>query len=356
MNEMLLLGAGASVEAKIPSAYEMAKEIHRRYQDDVKNYRGSKENKSKLEEQLRVFNLVYEHLAKDSKKRYGSSAVDVEALYNAFLLLEGRETLEISPFVKSWDSFLKTIVDPKDTFDGIKVKMNLMLKDLTLIKDVSRVDYLKPILDLVNNQNRLVIATLNYDNAIELVSRDNGVSCDTGIKDWDVKGDYNFSGDGIKLLKLHGSIYWRWTEGTTTYDLRMPHRQIRYKEHFEEPEGFGVSVEFPLVIFGHHNKLTAEGPFLDLLKQFDIELSKTNLLTVIGYSFRDPHINFYISKYLNRDNRIRVVIPNFEKSDVEYIVRLRNFRELRANQIEVEDKFSKDKFTGEALIKLYSSL
>ena len=41
----------------------------------------------------------------------------------------------------------------------------------------------------------------------------------------------------------------------------------------------------PAVSFGQRNKLTAEGPFLDLLRAFQVELAKADRLTVIGYSF-----------------------------------------------------------------------
>ena len=200
-----------------------------------------------------------------------------------------------------------------------------------------------------------MVATLNYDNAVELLARDNSVSCDTGIKDWIEKGAFDFSGDGLKLLKLHGSVYWRWTEDLTTYDLRMPHRKIRYKEHYTDRFRTMVAVDTPMVIYGQRNKLTTEGIFLDLLRQFDEELSKSDMLTVIGYSFRDEHINFFIKKFLNRDenNVIRVVMPGFETSTVEFVDQLRTFRDRRPSQIVIQDKFSRNTFTTDALKKLY---
>lgn len=110
-----------------------------------------------------------------------------------------------------------------------------------------------------------------------------------------------------------------------------------------------VLVEPPMVIFGQRNKLTVEGPFLELLKQFDEQLQRTDLLTVIGYSFRDTHINFYITKYLNQyKGKIRIVDPNFDTMDVEYVKDLREFQKVRPEQIEVIKKY-----TGEALRELY---
>jgi hypothetical protein len=53
--------------------------------------------------------------------------------------------------------------------------------------------------------------------------------------------------------------------------------------------------------FGGANKLTAEGPFLALLSKFDEHLNQQRNLVVIGYSFRDPHINHCIVRWLERD-------------------------------------------------------
>ncbi len=104
-----------------------------------------------------------------------------------------------------------------------------------------------------------------------------------------------------------------------------------------------------MVIFGQHNKLTAEGPFLDLLKRFDEQLQNSDLLTVVGYSFRDSHINFYISKFLNQyGGKIRIVDPGFKGSNVDYIEHLREFSTMRPNQIDIVEKYA-----GDALKVLY---
>jgi hypothetical protein len=195
----------------------------------------------------------------------------------------------------------------------------------------------------------LSIATLNYDNAIELLSRANGVACDTGIRSWMGKGVFEYQNDGIQLLRLHGSNYWFWSKDVQTYEQRLPHTELRAMLTFDKEPPMTVLVETPMAIFGQRNKLTTEGPFLDLLKQFDGQLQKTNLLTVVGYSFRDPHVNFYITKFLNLyGGKIRVVDPSFEKSAVKYAQDLRWFREFRPEQIEVIEKR-----TGDALQEIY---
>lgn len=226
-------------------------------------------------------------------------------------------------------------------------QMIMMLKELVWINDAGKIDYLKPLLNLISkNKGRLVIATLNYDNGIELVSKTNAIECNTGIDNWSEKGVFDFSNDGLHLIKLHGSIDWSWQREVTTPDRPMKHSVIRRRES----EDFKTNYEKPAVIFGQGNKLTAEGPFLDLLRNFQNELEKSDVLTVIGYSLRDEHINTYISKWLNEtvDNKIRIVDPNFEKSDVDYVNDLKRLRSSRPNQVEVMEKF-----TGDALLELY---
>ena len=67
----------------------------------------------------------------------------------------------------------------------------------------------------------------------------------------------------------------------------------------------------PAVIFGHRNKLTAEGPFLDLLRVFVDALDSSELLTIFGYSFGDPHINTLLMRWMNgsKDRHMRIVNP-----------------------------------------------
>lgn len=339
-NEMLLLGAGASIEAQIPDAKQMAKAIIQKFNDN-----------DQLKREAEVLNYVNGRLIAHAQKSDSSvDSVDIEALYNAILLLSERDTLEISPFVESWHPELAKIKDADKIFKSIMLWMALKLEDLTSIKDKQSVDYLKPILNLVRRQNKLFIATLNYDYTIELLSKENGIAHDTGIESWTRKGVFDYPNNGIQLIKLHGSNYWYWsTNETRTFDERLPHREIRVKPDFDKKLRMSVLVEPPMVIFGQRNKLTVEGPFLELLKQFDEQLRQTDLLTVIGYSFRDSHINFYITKYLNQyKGKIRIVDPNFDKSDVEYVQVLREFQKDRPTQIEVIKKY-----TGEALKGLY---
>lgn len=93
----------------------------------------------------------------------------------------------------------------------------------------------------------------------------------------------------------------------------------------------------PAVIFGQRNKLTADGPFLALLRAFEQTLGDSEQLTVIGYSFHDDHINTYISRWYNQSSkcRLRIVDPGFATSNAEFAQHLRSLIERDSDRITV---------------------
>ena len=55
----------------------------------------------------------------------------------------------------------------------------------------------------------------------------------------------------------------------------------------------------PAIVFGDENKLTAEGPVLEMFIRFRNDLRKASRLTIVGYSFRDAHINAELTAFVN---------------------------------------------------------
>ena len=93
----------------------------------------------------------------------------------------------------------------------------------------------------------------------------------------------------------------------------------------------------PAVIFGQRNKLTAAGPFLDLLRSFQAALEATTRLVVIGYSFRDDHVNTYIANWLNESQEHTVVIidPGFQSSFEGFIGNLSTLIHSKSERLQV---------------------
>jgi hypothetical protein len=179
---------------------------------------------------------------------------------------------------------------------------------------------------------KLTVATLNYDNSIELLTNTKKVACSTGIENWSKSGSFGEIDNGVLLLKLHGSIDWELKDGLIDEERLLPHKVIAcVSEEQIKKTGFR-----PAVIFGHKNKLTADGPFLEILQIFQKELDSADRLTIVGYSFGDVHINVYISNWLNQNQKhaIRIIDPNFDKNPNEFARKLRRIKSQRLEVIE----------------------
>ncbi|CAN5439077.1 hypothetical protein BH20VER3_BH20VER3_06040 [soil metagenome] len=448
MSEMLLLGAGASKEAGVPTAFGLTNAIANEFRAN----RG-------LRRHAQVVSFVLGGLL-FNKGIHGedplNSGVNVEEFFNAIQLLADRNTLEAAPFVGSWhamvEEFDKLTPTPhadrlhevifrsvtekifsslpsslpsfaagdldrklertitktieaavrrqstnislsdsvgrelgdfvmkimKEWIDRLKRErprsfefeqefrraidqqprpgegkifrdvanmMIQMLVKFVLVTEAPRVGYLSPLRELLRKQPRLAIATLNYDNCVELFCTSSNIRCETGIDEWSNTGTFDMEGNGVFLLKLHGSIDWQSKPGRAP-ERPMPHRIISRLA----PDAVGKGEHRPAVIFGHRNKLTAEGPFLDLLRAFERELVAAEVLTIVGYSFGDAHVNIYLSNWLNSrtGNRLRIVNPSFDRRHNEYIDQLLQFARERVEVVKLP--------AGEALTQLYAQL
>jgi hypothetical protein len=181
------------------------------------------------------------------------------------------------------------------------------LRNILTIKSEASVSYLRPLADLARRQPAgLVVATLNYDLAVETMCESSKTKCSTGIERWTTSGRWKFpaSRECVQLLKLHGSINWL-LRSTPTNPGSLPEQQISVED---DPK----SHDQPAIVFGQ-TKLRPDGPFIELLVQFIRALERIDHLVVVGYSFRDEHVNEQIRTWLNADSNrtITVVDPSF---------------------------------------------
>jgi SIR2-like domain len=167
--------------------------------------------------------------------------------------------------------------------------------------DANRVEYLEPLIAFAHDQRSLTVGTLNYDRSVEEAAAGQGMPCDTGIATWLASGQLSWSKAGIRLLKLHGSIDWVLED--TFEQGRLPRKRIRVVSLNEV--GHRAS---PAVVFGEAGKLRSEGPFLELLLSWLNDLRTARTLLVVGYSFRDAHVNETIARWFNDDDERRVIV------------------------------------------------
>jgi hypothetical protein len=346
----VLLGAGASVGAGVPASEAMTRELSRIYNDHQTVGRRI----------TYLFNfIVGSKVAFDSAR--GASAEllpGIEWVFSAIEMMQDAEGTTFAPLVGEWrtpvpaknrsmSGMLKHNMDrwgtktssPNSLYDMVTevVKANANVEDNTttykmlrssvldeLKKMTNRADaytasYLLPLLKAKVEGQPFNIATLNYDLAIERVAETAEIPVDVGIEAWNSGTAWNWDEDEdqVRLLKLHGSIDWAWKE----------------RSYGDEPSddddtfGFGVDrivrseafvterYKEPALIFGEVGKLRAEGAFLPMLGEFSEMLNQGTVLLVIGYSFRDSHINVAIRRWLSSNKESTVIVVDPSLSD-----------------------------------------
>jgi hypothetical protein len=278
-----------------------------------------------------------------AKGKSAFAGIDVERLFASIQMLSERESLEVAPFVSVWSVGLDTIrrQDRLPSFYGKNFMESLFSESASpsrfeqlfvkgveaitskrladeiytdlkgqmiaalqrcLKLDGSTVDYLSPLLSSTGEP--IQIATLNYDRSIEFLCGRSGRELATGVSLWAGGYDWDWeAGADVRLLKLHGSI--DWTLGTITPNNGLPEEKIAVDGLPDQPDIRRGSLG---VVFGQREKLRSEGPFLAMLREFDKFLDVADHLVVVGYSFRDAHINSAIRRWFNAHKSPRVTI------------------------------------------------
>lgn len=338
MNTIYLLGAGASADADLP----LARELTQRMIDAL----SAKTAQAELASALNY--VVGSIVAFDARSGTRPDLLpDIERVVSAVELLSNRDSLEVAPFAQwdapvtaldrggyrtappLWDSSFRDALtdqrtgrggpdarkirqlveqlierrdEPRDLFNRLH---QALLRGLVEVLDVdpTKCDYLRPL--IAQAQDRpLAVATLNYDVTVETAAMAAGVPCADGVTTWAEDGALSWPDQGVRLMKLHGSL--TWGRGSSRSDgdvMRLPDIAVTQRQ----------ARDLPFLIFGRREKLRPEGPFLQLLESFRDALSQSNRLVVVGYGWRDDHINSLVARWINglEQRRLVVVDPRF---------------------------------------------
>lgn len=341
MRTLTLLGAGASIDAGIPGSTAMTEQIVAAMDTPQYRYWGLTHAVNY------AIGAMVAHRTANGASAY--AGIDVEDLFSAVQMLAERESLEIAPFVE-WSpalagvrqgsgrmpaffdqNFRRAVLEERafpgpshlieeaitavagaDAASTEKLYEQLseaLLKALTALVDVDdkSLDYLRPILEPGDHPTE--IATLNYDRSIELLCEQQNIRLDTGIEEWSGGGDWSWDDRAqVRLLKIHGSIDWR------IYSERGPGGLSETRVATTDKLDSQQREALPGVVFGARGKLRADGPFLPMLREFDNMLARADRLLVVGYSFRDAHINVALSKWVNSSplRELSVIDPAFD--------------------------------------------
>lgn len=357
--DVVLLGAGASIEAGVPGAYDMTDAVIEWIHD---------EHPEPVWSALRfiVGGLVFQD---GIEGKPPSEKVDVERVFAAVKFLSDRHRSEGAAFVSAWhpmveeleararaqqmevelDRFSETLRERLDEAGSWKADdsppwhnrielggvaraveerwrstalfseamdaMLATLSNLAWLKSAGQTAYLAPLANWAAS-NSGVIATLNYDNSVEIAAAAAGHQVTTGLDEWTSSGDFRAPPDGGLLLKLHGSMNWvSWADGRW--------EEVASPEHSRSPR----------ILFGRGSKLTADGPYLDLLWGFRRALNEANRVSIVGYSFRDDHVNELLIRWHQTESGlIRIANGGPVDADVQ-----RFFRRERTKDMNWED-------------------
>jgi hypothetical protein len=161
-----------------------------------------------------------------------------------------------------------------------------------------------PLLDIVRwKEQKISLFTVNYDpvtDAIMEIAEQMKIPSYDGFKPrgrWDPSG-YNDIKKGFNIYRLHGSMSWI-KQGAHVINTRDYSRRSGNTKHLIIYPGYkgNPENEEEEVFYYPHNALRTQ-------------LEKTDLLIVIGFSFRDNHINSILNNAFKKNPGLKLIVIN----------------------------------------------
>jgi hypothetical protein len=294
-NIVFLLGAGASVDAGLPTVAELTRDLRKQLPtlpgpDGVIR-----------PEFGQVFDLI---------QTYDSSvAKNYERFFEWINLLLN---VQKEPFRKI------IITDIPGSLIEVMVHLTFVVGgELSRLLELRQgnADYLERLADFLPEGGRLKIFTLNYDCCLEDACRIAGIDLTTGFdpikRNWKPSLFLSKS-KGINLYKLHGSLRWNSTRDSRLSGDRFQYNYVPAELRPEERSSFPSYIEVSpggWLVLGPGNKIQADDPFISLFYEFHRSLHRAKVCVVIGYSYQDGHINTVLDLGIDRGVSIVDVNP-----------------------------------------------
>ncbi len=278
---VILLGAGASKDANIPTSMDMIKDIEK-WIFDGKRVDGTEWGEFR-DLYCCIRSAIYYsdgiHGKFDGKVNY-----NIEKLVNTLRELEERENHAIYPFVGGWN--IKLVEVAGASFTNIKKFREAIvdqLKAWVTISNYDAADYYKKLFTFQDEYGfPLRVFTLNYDLCVE--KHRNSAVLERGFDEnrrWEWRRfEYNENIPvDIYLYKMHGSIDWE----------RDGDSNLTWSDEI-------AKVAVSDLIFGTNYKLQYVDPYLFFAYEFRRHTLDSQLILTIGYGFGDDHINGIIGQ------------------------------------------------------------
>ena len=267
---VVLLGAGASVDADLPDSRRMIDRIEKLVLEspDWTSYKD-------LYYYIRSSIFFADGLRGD----FGDDVpFNIERLANVLDELPQQDRHALYPFVGAWHPRLREVVGTDfESVHGFRRSIVEILRDdWVALGETEKADYYKGLLRFQQEyEYPLRIFTLNYDLCVEKTCGEENVQRGFSGRTWDWRmfGDSSEDTPPLLLYKLHGSTDWkRFSDGRVQY--------------LDTPSSIGH--DEVALIFGTSYKLQYTDPFLFLVYELRRwTLDSARVIVCIGYGFTD---------------------------------------------------------------------
>ncbi len=293
---ILLLGAGASVEAGLLDSSTMIDEIEKLISSDPA---------------WMCYRELYRYVRSSIFFADGLDGVfdknvpfNIERLVNVLDELLKKERHALYPFVGAWNPKLQEVAG--DDFKNVRDFRNLIVKILrdewVTLSETEKAGYYEGLLRFQRQyEHPLRVFSLNFDLCVEQSCELKNVQrgFDLRVWDWRMFDETLDDSHSLLLYKLHGSLDWYFKDGQVLYS--------------DAPTK--IKADEIALIFGTSYKLQYVDPFLFFayeLRRWTLDSAR--LIICIGYGFNDEHINGILGQALSRNNE-RKLLAVFGPSD-----------------------------------------
>lgn len=321
---LVLLGAGASVDAGIPHSASMVRQIEDALGREWKPYQ-------------ELYNYIRSAIfyADGIRGTYANDvSYNIERLVLSLDELARREEHPLYPFVGAWNPRLLQVAGSSfEHVSSFKTKILEKLRHEWIeLANYERADYFRGLMAFQRELNYpLRVFTLNYDLCVEKAYQaEHGEFPERGFGKDDRRWSHELLEDArpadkyLYLYKLHGSIDW----------MRDPETdRLTFSDSTAK-----IKPDDGQIIFGITYKLQYVDPFLFLMYELRRLSLEAKLLLVIGYGFADDHINGILRQALRgaSDKRlVAVTWPGELRDDGERQLASDKFREFVARQLDL---------------------
>jgi hypothetical protein len=298
---LVLLGAGASVDAGIPHSAQMVRYIEDALKQEWKQYK-------ELYDYVR--NAIYHA---DGIRGTYDVAYNIEQLVVSLDELSRREEHPLYPFIGAWNPRLTQVTGSAfETVSEFRTKiLEKLRREWIEIPNYDRAGYYSGLINFQRELNYpLRVFSLNYDLCVERAYQaeyreypERGFEkSDERIWNHLLLEEGSPADKNLYLYKLHGSIDWR----------REPETgKLTYSDSSST-----IKIEESSLIFGTAYKLQYVDPFLFLVYQLRRWSLEARLILVVGYGFRDEHINGILCQALRANAGKQLLAVMWDGSSV----------------------------------------